>query len=113
MAEEKAVASDQNEVSREGLILHSAGEKLKVASGSMLASMFFSVMDFTSQQQLEEERCTVVHSVRDFSGLAPIAGESVILGKDQWIISWQPGSKKGKDGAGIRPSNPEVIDGLS
>lgn len=98
MAEEKAVASDQNEVSREGLILHGAGEKLKVASGSMLASMFFSVKDFTSQQQLEEERCTVVHSVRDFSGLALIAGECVILGKDHFLAARkQEGKRRGRN----------------
>jgi hypothetical protein len=87
MAEEKAAASDRNEVSREGLILHGAGEKLKVASGSMLASLLFSVMDFiTSQQQLEEEGCTVVPSFRDFGlrgGLAPIAVELVTIGKAQ------------------------------
>lgn len=86
MAEEKAAASDRNEVSREGLILHGAGEKLKVASGSMLASLLFSVMDFTSQQQLEEEGCPVVPSFRDFSlrgGLAPIAVETVTIGKVQ------------------------------
>ena len=26
------------------------------------------------------------------------------------LKSWQPGSKKGKEGAGIRPSSHEVID---
>lgn len=86
MAEEKAAASDRNEVSREGLILPGAGEKLKDASGSMLASLLFSVTDFTSQQQLEEEGCTVVPSFRDFSlrgGLAPIAVETVTIGKAQ------------------------------